>query len=73
MYTTDRFRGRVFAAEFGLCMLTISASSYVAGLAIDWGAPPRTVAVGMGLVMIVPALAWAWAMRRTGAERKTNA
>jgi MFS family permease len=65
VYTTDRFRGRVFAAEFGLCMLGISTSSYLAGLAIDWGIPPRTVATGIGLVMIVPALAWKWALRKT--------
>jgi hypothetical protein len=65
LYTTDRFRGRVFAAEFGLCTLGISASSYLAGMAIDWGAPPRTVAMAIGLVMIVPALAWTWALRRT--------
>ncbi len=35
IYTEDRFRGRVFAAEFGLCMLSISASSYLAGVALD--------------------------------------
>ena len=43
VYTTDRFRGRVFAADFGLCMLGISASSYLAGVAIDWGLPARDV------------------------------
>lgn len=73
VYTTDRFRGRVFAAEFGLCMLTISASSYLAGLAIDWGVPARTVALAIGCVMIVPALAWTWAMRKTNSERNGNA
>ena len=51
VYTTDRFRGRVFAAEFGICMLAISTSSYLAGLAIDWGASPRAVAIAMGSVM----------------------
>jgi hypothetical protein len=65
LYTTDRYRGRVFAAEYGLCMLGISASSYVAGLAIDWGAPARTVAMAIGVVMIVPVLAWTWALRKT--------
>jgi hypothetical protein len=72
VYTTDRFRGRVFAAEFGICMLTISASSYAAGLAIDWGASPRAVAIGMGSVMVVPALAWIWAIRKTKTERGAN-
>ena len=72
VYTTDRFRGRVFAAEFGLCMLTISASSYAAGLAIDWGAPPRAVAIAMGAVMVAPALGWIWAIRKTNHERSRN-
>jgi MFS family permease len=59
VYTTDRFRGRVFAAEYGLCMLAISASSYFAGVAIDLGVPARTFAVIIGLVMLIPAAAWA--------------
>jgi predicted MFS family arabinose efflux permease len=70
VYTTDRFRGRVFAAEFGLCMLGISASSYLAGLAIDWGAPARAVAIAIGAVMIAPAAAWRWALRRTDVEKR---
>ena len=73
LYTTDRFRGRVFAAEFGLCMLTISASSYLAGLAMDWGAPPRVVAMGIGAGMIFPVLGWTWALRKTGTERSRHA
>ena len=68
VYTTDRFRGRVFAADFGLCMLTISASSYLAGLAIDWGVSARNVAMGIGVVMLTPALAWTWALRRTNSK-----
>ena len=63
--TTDRFRGRVFAAEYGLCMLTISASSYFAGVAIDWGVPARTFAIVIGLVMLIPAAAWAAALARS--------
>jgi MFS family permease len=66
VYTTDRFRGRVFAADYGLCMLGISASSYLAGVAIDLGVPARTFAVIVGLVMLVPAAAWAMAMAATG-------
>ena len=63
--TADRFRGRVFAADFGLCMLTISASSYAAGVAIDLGVPVRWLAMIIGGVMVVPAVGWAWALRRT--------
>ena len=58
VYTADRFRGRVFAADYGLCMLGISASSYAAGVAIDLGVPVRTFAIGMGCVMLIPAAAW---------------
>ena len=73
VYTTDRFRGRVFAADFGLCMLGISASSYLAGIAIDWGLPARTFAVGIGVVMLVPAAGWAWALRKTRPEGNEDA
>lgn len=65
VYTGDRFRGRVFSADYGLCMLGISASSYLAGAAIDLGVSPRHFAVAVGLVMLLPAAAWAVAMRRT--------
>lgn len=62
----DRFRGRVFAADLGICMLTISVSSYLAGLAIDWGVAPRTCAMFIGCAMLLPAAAWWLAVRRTG-------
>ena len=44
VYTDDKFRGRVFAADVGLLTLTISLSSYVGGAAIDWGMPVRSFA-----------------------------
>jgi predicted MFS family arabinose efflux permease len=65
VYSDDRFRGRVFSADYGLCMLAISASSYAAGAAIDLGVNPRTFAIGIGLVMLLPAAAWAIALRNT--------
>lgn len=65
VYTTDRFRGRVFAADYGLCMLGISASSYFAGVAIDLGVPARTFAVVIGFVMLIPAVVWAMALKAT--------
>ena len=64
IYTDDRFRGRVFSADIGICTLVMSASSYLAGAAIDLGVPPRAFAVAIGLVMLVPAAAWALALRR---------
>jgi predicted MFS family arabinose efflux permease len=69
VYTADRFRGRVFAADFGLCTLALSASSYLAGFAIDWGVSARTVAMAIGVVMLTPALAWTWALRKTDTKR----
>jgi len=65
VYTADRFRGRVFAAEYGLCMLAISASSYAAGIAIDLGIPARRLAMMVGGVMLLPAIAWAMALSAT--------
>jgi MFS family permease len=62
-FSADRFRGRVFSADYGLCMLTISASSYLAGAAIDLGVPVRVFSVAIGLVMLVPAAAWAFALK----------
>lgn len=63
MYTDDRFRGRVFAADLGLLTLVIAISSYCAGLAIDWGIPARTAAVLTGISVLVPATIWALALR----------
>jgi MFS family permease len=63
MNTDDRFRGRVFAADFGLCMLTIAIGAYVCGRFLDIGISPRLVATAAGLLMLIPAGLWAWAMR----------
>jgi hypothetical protein len=56
--TDDRFRGRVFSAEFAFSMLAISISSFAAGQAVDRGIDVQTVAVATGVVMLVPVAAW---------------
>ena len=61
--TEDRFRGRVFSADLGFSMLTIAIGAYVCGLFLDRGVSARVVASATGLIMILPALLWAWAMR----------
>lgn len=61
--TEDRFRGRVFSADLSLAMLTIAIGAYVCGFLLDRGVSVQVVACGTGLVMIVPALLWAWGMR----------
>jgi L-asparagine transporter-like permease len=43
----------------------MSASSYLAGAAIDLGVPARVFSVAMGLAMLVPAAAWAMALAAT--------
>ena len=64
MYTEDRFRGRVFAAELGLNMASISAASYVAGRLIDSGLDARKAALFTGCMLLIPALLWLRTLRR---------
>lgn len=66
--TEDRFRGRIFSAEFGLGVLTMSLSSYTAGVLIDHAISPGTVAIGVGLTMLLPALLWAQVLQRRRAR-----
>jgi MFS family permease len=63
LHTDDRFRGRIFAADLGFSMLTIAAGAYLCGRLLDLGISTRTVASGTGLIMLVPAVLWALAMR----------
>jgi MFS family permease len=66
--TDDRFRGRVFSADLGLAMLTVAVGAYVCGVFLDHGVSARAVASGTGLLMVVPAILWAWAIRLGGAK-----
>jgi MFS family permease len=61
--TEDRFRGRVFAADMALCMLTIALGAWAAGAFVDHGTPIPTVVKATGLVMLVPAFLWWMATR----------
>jgi MFS family permease len=67
-YTEDRFRGRVFSAELGLCMLMISISGYIAGQAIDAGVTVRDYAKVVGISLILPVALWLWALRTWPSE-----
>jgi predicted MFS family arabinose efflux permease len=62
-YSDAAFRGRVFAADLGVFMLTIAASGALAGIFIDRGVSVRTVAFATGVAMLLPAFAWFWALR----------
>jgi len=71
--TDDKFRGRVFSAELGLCMLTLAIGAYVSGVLIDHGLDPRALAIWIGLVMLIPAALWARAMQWWKAPAKIAA
>src|SRR5580700_7339243 len=68
LHTDDRFRGRVFSADLGFSMFTIAAGAFLCGRLLDSGVAARTVATWTGLVMVIPAVLWALAMR-VGMER----
>lgn len=67
MQSEDKFRGRVFAADLGLCMFTIAAGAYLAGRFVDWGFAARSVASVSGMLMVIPAVWWGMSIRRSGA------
>jgi hypothetical protein len=62
-YSEDAFRGRVFAADLGIFMLTIAASGALAAIFIDRGVNVRSVTFATGSAMLLPALVWFWALR----------
>jgi len=61
--TEDRFRGRVFSAEFAFNVLVMSVASYSAGLLTDKGVPVHTVAILTGVALLIPAILWAVAQK----------
>ena len=55
----DEFRGRVFAAEMMLMTLTLAASNYATGEALDrFQLSPRAVTVAIGLFFMLPGVLW---------------
>ena len=68
LQSDDKFRGRVFAADLGLCMFTIAAGAYLAGRFVDAGFAARHVASAAGMVMLVPAALWGFSVRRNAAS-----
>ena len=70
LQTEDRFRGRVFSAEWALSVVTMSLSSYGAGVLIDRNVPAATVASVTGLVVLIPAALWSFALVALPAGRE---
>ena len=67
LQSEDKFRGRVFAADLGLSMLTIAAGAYLAGRFVDWGFAARNVASVAGMLMLIPAGLWGMSLERNAA------
>jgi hypothetical protein len=61
--TDDKFRGRVFSAEYAVSMLVLSVVSYSAGSLSDAGVPVRTLSIWTGFLVLAPAVLWALAQR----------
>ena len=64
MAVPDRFLGRVFALEMALLTLTMSVSTFVTGLGVDYpGLGARRMATVLGLAFAVPGIAWVMLQR----------
>jgi hypothetical protein len=61
--TEDKFRGRVFSAEFAFSMLVLGVVSFGAGVLNDAGMSIRTIAFLTGVIMLAPFLLWVAAQR----------
>ncbi len=62
-HTEDRFRGRVFSADYAFLVMTSSIVSYLAGVLIDLGLSVRFLSVLTGLCGILPAILWGMAQQ----------
>jgi MFS family permease len=69
-YTEDKYRGRVFSAEFAFTMGTLSVVTFFAGVSVDAGLPVRMLALVVGCLMLIPSGLWIWAQRLWRAETK---
>jgi len=61
MITEDKFRGRVFAAEYGFLTLAIAVATFLVGFALDHGLHPQRVALFTGLAAMLPVTLWSLA------------
>ena len=58
--TEDKFRDRMYSVEFGF---SVAMRSNTAGMLIDRGISAFGLAAVTGPVMLIPAVAWLWALR----------
>jgi len=71
--TEDRFRGRVFSADLGLASFTFATTAYLCGHFLDLGISARTMAVGTGFFMLIPAALLAWVLRANRFQQPRSA
>ncbi|HYI91914.1 MAG TPA: MFS transporter [Bryobacteraceae bacterium] len=57
-YTDDKFRGRVFSAEFAFLMAALSVVTFTGGTLVDAGLPVRSLAFAVGILILIPGLLW---------------
>lgn len=62
--TEDRFRGRVFSAEYAFAMIVLAAANYSASVLIDRGFSAQQVALYTGIAQLIPAALWAFTLRK---------
>jgi MFS family permease len=62
--TPDRFRGRVFAVNFGFATLTLGISTLVFGLALEAGTSPMLLALVTAVIFAAYGLVWGFATGR---------
>ena len=72
IHTVDRFRGRVFSAEWALSVVTMSLSSYSAGVLIDHHMTPAAVATATGVAVLIPAALWATMLAKPVSARPSE-
>ena len=57
-YVDDNFRGRVFSAEMALMTLFVTLSTWSTGRALDLGTDPRTIALFLSFLFLLPGCLW---------------
>ena len=61
--TNDRRLATEFSADLSFAMLTIAVGAYICGVLLDRGVSARVVACWTGVIMLLPVILWAWAIR----------
>lgn len=74
-HAADRYRGRVFSADFACLVLGMATTSYAAGLLIDHAVNVRAVSAGVAGLAAIACAAWAVRIRNWPAtdEAKSKA